>query len=498
MGVKKLNADFTSEKSKKQKPKYISTKLAVVRSVGESKVVDEEDFFKYLTTLHTNKDGHISLLKKFNKKDIERWSIPTDDIKSLYCFKNEEDFYCSVNTHYIAASHSSKSLKQLNAFIIDLDYYKEEYLKGLNATQMVHLLEAELNYPEPSFYVNSGEGLYIIWLLKDTYATAKSKKFWGKIEQELIDTFKDFGVDTQVKDCARVLRMVGSVNSKTKQVVQVIGGIEVLSNPIRYEMSEISDYFWGPKELIVNPEPIEPKPKKKQTKNRKVVQLKNVLTLNHSRYRDIEKLVELRKGTDQTGRRELTLFLYRLHLLYANVEPEEALRRTVALNNQFLEPCEDEDVARTDYAEKVAEKFHMLRGKYVESEDGSLNTYLQKNNAYIYKNSTLIKKLNITEEEQKHLEIIIGTNEKKRRKDLRNKDWYEANKEYYREYNKKVYKAKLKASGKLTRNEKNSLRQAEIKALMDKGISQRNIAKELNISLSTVTKYVKNIKKGEH
>lgn len=502
MGVKKLNTDFTSEKSKKQKTKYISTKLAVVRSIGKSKVVDEEDFFKYLTTLHTNKDGHISLLKKFNKKASERWSIPTDDIKSLYCFKNEEDFYCSVNTHYIAASHSVKSLKQLNAFIIDLDYYKEEHLKGLNATQMVHLLEAELNYPTPSFYINSGEGLYIIWLLNETYATDKSKKFWRKIEQELIDTFKDFGVDKKVKDGARVLRMVGSVNSKTKQVVEVIGGIDILSNPIRYEMSDMSDYFWGPKELIVNPEPIPSKPKtkaksktkKKQTTNKKVIQLKNVLTLNHSRYRDIEKLVELRKDTDQTGLRELTLFIYRLHLLYANVEPTEALRRTVALNNQFLEPCEDEDIVRTDYAEKAAETFHRLKGKYDETKDGSLNTYLKDNGAYIYKNSSLIKELNITEEEQKHLETIIGSNEKKRRKDIRNKEWYEANKEYHQNH----YKAKLKANGKLSREEQNSLRQAEIKALIGKGISQRNIAKELNISLSTVTKYVKNIKKGEH
>ncbi|HHQ5621065.1 TPA: helix-turn-helix domain-containing protein [Clostridioides difficile] len=481
--------------AKKLKKKYIPIKLATEKcTTGAS--VEDEDFFKYLTSLHTSNEGYISVLKKFNKKDIGRWSVPVNDAKLLACFKNEKDFYCSVNTHFAPASHSANSLKRLNAFIIDLDYYKEEHLKGLTATQVVNLLELELDYPTPSLYISSGQGVYILWLLNDTYATRKSKKFWSRIEAELINCFKDFGVDERVKDSARVLRLLGSVNSNTNEVVKIIGDNDSLSNPLRYEMMDFADYFWGTKELKPTPKA---KPKKKQTTNKKVVQLKNILTLNHSRYRDIEKLVELRAGVDQTGIRELLLFIYRLHLLYANVDTEEALKRTIALNNKFLVPTDGADIARTDYANKAAETFHRLKQKYDdENREGSLSDYLGNSGAYIYKNSTLIKQLKITEEEQKYLSTIIGSKEKKRRKDIRNKEWYEDNKEYYQNYNKKSYKEKLKANGKLTRDEQNALRRAEIKALMDKGISQRNIAKELNISLSTVTKYVKNIKKGEH
>ncbi|MFQ4603363.1 hypothetical protein C4U98_00070 [Clostridioides difficile] len=480
--------------AKKLKKKYIPIKLATEKcTTGAS--VEDEDFFKYITTLHTD-EGYISVLKKFNKKDTERWSVPIADAKLLACFKNEKDFYCSINTHFAQASHSAKSLKRLNAFIIDLDYYKEEHLSDLTATQVVNLLEMELDYPTPSCYISSGQGVYILWLLNDTYATSKSKKFWSRIEAELINCFKDYGVDERVKDSARVLRMVGSVNSNTNEVVKIIGDNTTLSNLPRYEMMDFADYFWGAKELKPTPKA---KPKKKQTTNKKVVQLKNILTLNHSRYRDIEKLVELRAGVDQTGIRELLLFIYRLHLLYANVDTEEALKRTIALNNKFLVPTGGADIARTDYANKAAETFHRLKQKYDdENREGSLSDYLGNSGAYIYKNSTLIKQLKITEEEQKYLSTIIGSKEKKRRKDIRNKEWYEDNKEYYQNYNKKAYKEKLKANGKLTRDEQNALRRAEIKALMDKGISQRNIAKELNISLSTVTKYVKNIKKGEH
>lgn len=490
MGAKKLKRD------------YISQKLLAEKCTNREISVEDEDFFKYLTSLHNSDDGYISVLKKLSKKDIERWSVPVNDAKLLACFKNEEDFYCSVNTQFLPASHSAKTLKRLNAFIIDIDYYKKEHLRGLTPSQVVNLLEMELDYPTPSFYVSSGEGIYILWLLNDTYATPKSKKFWSKIEQELINVFKDFGVDKSVKDSARVLRMVGSVNSKTKRVVEILEDNSILCNPLRYEMMDFADYFWGPKELLITPnkdkvldEPkAKPKTKKKQTTNKKVIQLKNVLTLNHSRYRDIEKLVELRADKDQTGIRELLLFIYRLHLLYANVETEEALKRTIALNNKFLVPTDEEDIARTDYANKAAETFHRLKEKYDENREGNLNTYLQDSGAYIYKNSTLIKQLKITEEEQKHLSTIIGAKEKKRRKDIRNKEWYEDNKEYHQN----LYKSKLKANGKLTRDEQNALRRAEIKALMDKGISQRNIAKELNISLNTVSKHVKFIKKGEH
>lgn len=485
--------------AKKLKRNYISQKLLVEKCTYRDISVEDEDFFKYITTLHTSNEGYISVLKKFNKKDTERWSVPIADAKLLACFKNEKDFYCSVNTHFAPASHSAKSLKRLNAFIIDLDYYKEEHLRDLTVTQVVNLLELELDYPTPSLYISSGQGVYILWLLNDTYATTKSKKFWSRIEAELINCFKDYGVDERVKDSARVLRMLGSVNSNTNEVVKLIGDNSSLSNPLRYEMMDFADYFWGAKELLVNDDKAPTKPKtkskKKQTKNKKVIQLKNILTLNHSRYKDIEKLVELRAGDDQTGIRELLLFIYRLHLLYANVEPERALERTRALNNKFLVPTSEEDIARTDSANKAAETFHRLKEKYDdENREGSLSDYLENSGAYIYKNSTLIKQLKITEEEQKHLATIIGAKEKKRRKDNRNKEYYESNKEYYQNYNKKAYKAKLKSQGKLSRDEQNALRRAKIKALMLKGMTQRDIAKELGLSVSTINTHIKHIK----
>ena len=482
--------------AKKLKKKYIPIKLATEKCTTDASVEDEE-IFNYISTLHTSDEGYISVLKKFSKKNTERWSVPVQDAKLLACFKDEKDFYCSVNTHFAPASHSTKSLKRLNAFIIDLDYYKKEHLSGLTATQVVNLLEQELNYPQPSFYIASGQGLYIYWLLNDTYATSKSKKFWSKIEAELINCFKGYGVDERVKDSARVLRMLGSVNSNNNEVVKLIGDNSSLSNPLRYEMMDFADYFWGPKELLVNDDKALTKPKtktktkskKKQTKNKKVIQLKNILTLNHSRYKDIEKLVELRADKDQTGIRELILFIYRLHLLYANVDTDEALKRTIALNNKFLVATDDADISRTDSANKAAETFHRLKDKYDENREGTLNAYLQDSSAYIYKNSTIIKQLGITEEEQKHLSTIIGTKEKKRRKDNRNKEWYEANKEYHQN----LYKVKLKAKGKLTRDEQNALRRAEIKALMVQGMTQRDIAKQLGLSVSTVNTHIKHI-----
>ena len=63
-----------------------------------------------------------------------------------------------------------------------------------------------------------------------------------------------------------------------------------------------------------------------------------------------------------------------------------------------------------------------------------------------------------------------------------------SNREYKRrdrEYHKEKYKEKLKAEGKITEKEKLSQRRVKIKDLLDKGLKQKDICSQLNISKDT-------------
>lgn len=384
-------------------------------------------------------------------------------------------------------------MSKLNALIIDLDYYTIPEYRELKSFQIIELLKMDIYYLEPSFYIDSGRGLYLIWLLEDTYATQKSKKFWKQIEKTLIQIFSEFGADKKVSDVARVLRLVGSKNSKTGEIVKIIQPKSDYNRDKfdirRYELHEMADFVWGIRDIYEKNKKV-----KKGKQIKKVIQLKNTYTLNYSRCRDLEKLVELRINKKEEGWRENLLFLYRLNLLYCGLEAKTALDMTLSLNKKFGIPLEMEEVINaTENAEGIASVYHRLKENYKDTYNTNLNQYLYNGGAYIYSNKTIIEELKISEEEQAHLLTIIDANEKKNRRYKRNKIYYEENKNFILKKEKVTYNENLKIKGKLTREEKNEIKRAEIKDLLSKGLTQREIAKEINMSLGSVNKHIKKI-----
>lgn len=455
---------------------------------------------KYITALNSDTNSNeknISYVSIFDLKHKERWSLNVKEAYKLDAFANIDDVYCSVNSLYCPGRHTSKYIKKLNAIFLDLDYYNIPELQGLSAEQVIGLMESELDYPIPSFYIDSGRGLYVVWILNSTYATLGSKKFWKKLEKDMIEYFKDFGADPKCADVARVLRVIGSKNSKNNSTVKILGSpnfeeVSDFKKFKKYEMRDFAEFLWGTatKDIFVS---AEQKTKKKRKQTNKVIQIKNTYTLNYYRYKDLEMIVELRQGTEMAGCREKLLFLYRLNMLYCRMDPAAALQKTLALNSQFKDPLgEDEVIDATANAEGIGQVYLRLSDNYKDEWDISLNQHLYNGGAYIYKNSTIIKELGITEEEQRHLKTIIGPTIKKERKDLQNKEYYIENK---KEISKK-YKQKIKENGKLTRDQKNNQIRKQIKELLDKGKTQTEIANILSLNRKTIQRHIKNIKEN--
>lgn len=453
-----------------------------------------QEMYSYINMVHGNSDsGFISI---FHKESKSRWGVASDNWIELTKLVNKEDIYASVNSFYSPVGCISSKTKKLNAIFIDLDYYNIEQLKGLNAEEVIQVLRKEVDYPEPSIYIDSGNGLYLMWLLNNTYATTSSRAYWKKIEETLIKLFEPYGADTKVKDHARVLRIPGTINSKTGRMARVIlPGIfddDIISyseSPPRFELREIAEYFWGDKKEYIKCEP------KKKPKTNNLKSIKTLLTLNYNKALDLARLVELRG--DLEGSREYILFLYRLHLLYANIKPQKALELTLELNSKLTSPLSDKEVIRaTRSAETNSEVLNRLKSNYRE-EYGALNTYLSNNGAYIYKTSTIIKDLKILIPEQQDMLVLIGSEVKKQRKDIRNKDYYENNKELINESKRTKYKNKLKEDGKKSRDEQNDEIRAKIKSLRAKGFLQKDIAERLGISTKTVKRHVQYIKREQ-
>lgn len=443
-------------------------------------------------------DTYFSLAKSINGK-MCRWSMNRSELVHL-SIANEDDFFCSVNTFYAQGKHKGTYAKHLNALIVDLDYYNIPHLKGLEPWQIIGLMKQDLDYPEPSFYTSSGRGLCIVWLLEKTYATKKSKNFYKLIAETMFSVFESFGADKKVKDVARVIRPDGTKNSKSGKLVKIITPnnqeLEDYSqNPIRYELNDLAEYFWGIREVKID----KPKKPKKATKRVcKVTKLRNIYSLYCARVKDLETLVGLRKDKPMEGCREQLLFLYRLQLLFSGTEPEIALKMTLNLNNRLYDPLDQKEVINaTENAVGNAEVYHRLKDKYSDEVNCSLNEYLGRAGVYIYKNSTIIKELEITEFEMEHMDTLINKEIKLKNKRAKNQEYYKSNQEKEINRKKEYYQGKLKIEGKMSRAEQNNLIRAKIKSLMVEGFTQKEISIQLKLGIATVKRHTKYIKENE-
>ena len=380
----------------------------------------------YLDILHSDSKGWITRAEI--NCGYKQWHYRYKEL--LEQDFNQENVYISINTFY-STFRRLEYLKELKAQFIDLDIYKT----GFTKTQIIMHLETDYfnkSIPRPNLIIDSGRGLYLIWLLNSV--PSKALPLWKAVEEYLYSVLKPFGADRQTLDPTRVLRVPGSINSKSKTTVSIIDEYDYI-----YDLREIQNEYL--------PE-LKPKEKKKGRPS-KTVFIHRERSLYFARIQDITKLCELREY-DLKGHRELILFLYRYYLCYFLEDTKKALEDVLELNREFIYPLSENEVIRaTRSAEKV---------------------YLSKDKDYRYKNETLIELLEITELEETHMSTIISDKEYKRRKNIRNK---------------KAYGEKLRADGKVSEKDKIAERRAKIKDLLAEGLKRKDICLQLDISIKT-------------
>ena len=390
--------------------------------------------FEYSDLIETvykdNDPGYISLFRKWTKGVYQR-HYNKDNIKEGIdnYFKNNwnTDLYATFNTFY-TPKRTIETLRYLNALYIDIDCYKV----GMRKESVLFFLENDFYnsvIPTPTYVIDSGRGLYLVWLIEQV--PSKARTLWSALEHYLYNALKSFGADVAALDPARILRVVGSYNSKSDSIVKVLD-----YNPVRYSLKELKDEYL-------------PKVERKEKKEfkGKLTRIFNIFSLYKARINDLETLAELR-NYDMEGNREIFLFLYRYYLTI--IEGKEiALERTIEINDKFIKPLSDRDVIKDTYSRYI--------GKYK------------------YKNSKIIELLDISNEEMKHLTCIIS-------KELKNIKNNERRKEKRRN-----------VDGLTTRELSKRKKLLDILKLTNEGKSNKDIATILDITLRMVQKYQKMI-----
>lgn len=407
-----------------------------------------EQAVKHIKALHEHNKGNIAFTYCFEKYNFS-------NLKELSPYEVKKMLYSGQSLHISQSTFSGYQRLEQTAFsnsaiVLDIDFYNEKDLKGLPAVNVIELMRLEglFEYPRPSYIINTGNGLNIVYLLKQL--PVKNKYFKGNINlrklviDKLNKQFKGWGVDKATKDITRINKLPGTNNYKTNNQVEIIDyKCSDWNNLVRYDLRDLAY------ELDIKP--IKKKLKKKKSSSN-IKNLHNIYTLNYYRVKDIEYILTTR--ADIRGFREKGLFLYALHHLKAYNDLERLSNDIYEVNGSLSHPLTEKEIER-----------RILR---------QLNRNYLK---YNFKNDTLIEWLDITENEMGNLKTIIS-------------------KHYQLEKKKTKQKQDRRNENGLTSREQSKQDTMKIiSELKDKGYKRKDILSELDMSVDTYKWYLKEIKK---
>jgi hypothetical protein len=211
--------------------------------------------------IHRGNDGYITFHRKVRRNGEEDW----DNLRSVQASKLAgmfpsfaadltENGYFSLNAFYVP-SRSTSRLRWLTCCFVDLDYHTLG-ITWSDAVAMVLREEEEGRIPAPSILINSGRGLWCLWILekpgelvsKPLEAHHTVVMLWSEVQRVIGKRFAamNLGADRGARDGARVARVPGSINTKApigQGRVKYLYTADDLNRPYLYTLADLAERF---------------------------------------------------------------------------------------------------------------------------------------------------------------------------------------------------------------------------------------------------------------
>lgn len=218
-----------------------------------------------IKVLHGRHDGYVSFALKEDDDFRPTFAIKATALDSMfpgYVDMLTRDSYVSINAAYTLAynnrtklaghpAHRLGTLRYLCACYCDIDIYKAGLSFNQAYARVMDMCEAGV-LPWASMVVNSGQGMWLLWLLHDAdrpeqaHCGAWNKDefdplmIYSKINKALIQKLAPLGADLQCSDGAKYIRVPGSF--RTDQETQVWWSIQGNgSQGFSYTLWELAD-----------------------------------------------------------------------------------------------------------------------------------------------------------------------------------------------------------------------------------------------------------------
>lgn len=429
------------------------------------KAVNKLSNREYINHLYKdNADGYIQVMQLKNNgviniKNYKGLSIE----KAISKYTGSTDTFITPNLTY-NGKRQINNIRQFRALYIDLDH---DYYTFNDLVYNTWDLVNEGKIPCPTMVISSGRGAHLYWRIE--HAPYQALATWQELEDYLCYQLKKLGADKKATDATRILRLPDTLNSRNNKECKVM----LINNNI-YSMYDLREKYlkWKPK--IFKVVEVDGKVYSK-VNNSKVIQFFTSYTLHMAREEDILTICKLR-GFNVTGYRNMILHCYAYWLGVTHRKLNELSDEVNKLNNRFTEPLKQNEVdAILRCVPKAIEKFINYEQGLRSGEVKRVSKGMRDKGGYWYKNETLIDRLDITLDEQRHLKTIISAKEKYRRNADTKKEKQRA--------------ARRNTKGLTKRQQEKEVLINKVKELKLQGFTQKQASEILNKSIRTIKNY---------
>jgi len=414
---------------------------------------------------HTKKTGFVCT---FHLPTKQHRFFGANDLQQLMkqAYQKKEDLYLSLNA-FEYGSRKTGALTQIRNIGVDLDCYKLD----LSVAETIKIVQSKVmkaEIPEPNVLIRSGRGLQLIYAISG--GAAPEISFLSQyITEQFIAELQQVGADTSATDVTRIFRLPYSLNSKNGQQVTA----EVWKHE-EYDLQFLYSYC--------TPLERRRKPHKKRRGNIALFQPKpgtrTLYSLNTARKNDLDKLVELRQGNIE--KRNVMTYIYAYTTALNLKNKQSTIEFALSLNSRFADPQKASEVKRT-----AGNAYDDAMTFFTELEKRDFVMWYQDMDGIKrpLKNQTIIKELEINDDEIKQMATVIHDREKRRRNTS---------------YNRKKRRSKgstsrgsyLSSQQKITEEKVEECREIIAK---EPGIKKTELAEQLGVHRSHVYRLLKHL-----
>jgi transcriptional regulator with XRE-family HTH domain len=385
--------------------------------------------------LHPGQFGYFALFRKPQSgrgRPSQRMYQMAQLEAVVQAMQRQPDAYLS-QASFVTTSRRETFLHEIRSVFVDLDCYTLG-LEPDDAFLAKVIDQADLvGIPAPSYVVRSGRGLYAKWLFSQPVGASYLPR-WKALQASILSVYRKLGADLKVRDSSRVLRIIGSTNSKSagseveaiynsgeifdfEALCTQVGSVDLggfgLANErvLERTLSRIKRAVHEGTEVSAEAA-IEHLTFYAQSREPILLARHTAQGLNWRRFLDMRDLAQQRGGIPE-GSRDMFHFWMMSFLAHSEIISvenffNEARELSKAMSSRGFDPIND-GYLQTLY-QKVKQR---SAGQKVEFRGVKYDPVYTPSNDY------LIEVLCITDEEMRSLRTIISSSEKLRRSDAK-------------------------------------------------------------------------------